>query len=262
MDDINIGIESVHTKSRTSWDKSTAEAKELYKTTLGNYLDMLVAPECVHCRDVYCTNHMEEMEDYTIAILESIEAAAQASLACTGGGRQAGGQHQAVPGWSDHIKPYADESRFWFAIWQSAGKPRAGGLHDAMIFSKRQYKHAIRRLKRANNKMQNDKFVQGILSGGVKIFQEIKKHRGKTKNISSRIDDQVGANNIANKFAGIYNQLYNQHENADDLKDVNDSIASKIVSDSIAEADKITNDVVRKALKHMKDGKKDAQYDF
>ena len=262
MDNIDIVTENIKTKRKVNWDKSTAEAKKLYLTTLARNLDKLAVPECVQCRDFHCITHMEELEDYTISVLESIEAAAQSSLACTGRSKQAGGQPQAVPGWSDYVKPYAEESRFWFATWQSAGKPRAGGLYDAMIYSKRQYKYAIRRLRRVNNKMQNDKFVQGILSGGVNIFQEIKKHQGKAKNISSRIDDQVGARNIANKFASIYENLYNQHENTAELEDVSNSIAREIKVESLVEADKITNEVVRKALKQMKGGKRDVQYDI
>ena len=262
MDNIDIATENIKTKRKVNWDKSTAEAKELYLTTLAKNLDKLSVPECVQCRDVHCITHMEELEDYTVSVLESIEAAAQSCLACTGRSKQAGGQPQAVPGWSDYVKPYAEESRFWFATWQSAGKPRAGGLYDAMIYSKRQYKYAIRRLRRVNNKMQNDKFVQGILSGGVNIFQEIKKHRGKAKNISSRIDDQVGAIDIANKFASIYENLYTQHEKTAELEDVENSIAREIKIESIVEADKITNEVVRKALKQMKGGKRDAQYDI
>ena len=77
-----------------------------------------------------------------------------------------------------------------------------------MIRSKCQYKYAVRRLKRANESIQNDKFVSGIMSGGVNIFNEIKKFRGVTKNCSSRIDEQVGAKNIANHLpAFIQNSI-------------------------------------------------------
>ena len=34
-------------------------------------------------------------------------------------------------------------------------------------------------MKRANDKIQNDKFVQSIIKGGVNIFDEIRKYRGK-----------------------------------------------------------------------------------
>ena len=75
--------------------------------------------------------------------------------------------------------------------------------------SKLQYKYAIRRLKRANQNIQNDKFIQSIIQGGSNIFAEIKRFRGKSSNCSSRIDGEVGSTDIANRFADIYSQLYN-----------------------------------------------------
>ena len=73
-----------------------------------------------------------------------------------------------------------------------------------MRWSRRQYKHAVRRLKRAGDKIRDDKFVTDLLDGGANIFQEIRKYRGKSTGCSSRVDDQVGASNIANQFANIY----------------------------------------------------------
>jgi hypothetical protein len=46
----------------------------------------------------------------------------------------------------------------------------------------------------------------------VNIFEEIKKYRGVSSTVSSRIDDEVGAANIANHFATIYSELYNRVE--------------------------------------------------
>ena len=106
--------------------------------------------------------------------------------------------------------------------------------------------------------MQNDLFVQCILSKGVNIFQEI---RGKVKTISSRIGDQVGSKDIANKFSSIYEKLYNQHENATDLEEIRLSIERLIEAESISEADKISVDLLMKALKYMKNGKRDVFYD-
>ena len=53
-------------------------------------------------------------------------------------------------------------------------------------------------------KIQNDKFVFGIINGGVNIFQEIRKFRGTSSTVSSRIDDEVGADDIAKHFVDIY----------------------------------------------------------
>jgi hypothetical protein len=214
------------------------------------------------CRDVHCTIHTEQIEDYTMALLETVEDVSKECLASSGGGSLESGKPHIIPGWNDYVKPYSEESKFWFATWRSAGKPGFGAIHDAMLYSKRQYKYAIRRLKRANEKLQNDKFVNGILTGGANIFNEIKKHRGISKNYSSRIDDQVGAKNIANRFADIYSRLYNQHDNGVEIAELNDSISETIGDWSLPDVDKITVDLVRKALKKMKNGKSDALHDL
>ena len=248
-------------RKKVNWGKSTTEARENYAVTLNERLSQLHIPDCVHCRDVHCSSHVEEIEDYTADVLETVELVAKECLAHSGGVNRSS-YPPVIPGWSDHVKPFLEESKFWFAVWQSAGKPRVGAVHDAMIFSKRQYKHAVRRLKRANNKIQNDKFVESLLSGGVNIFDEIKKHRGKTKNLSSRVDNEVGDINIANRFADIYSNLYNQHSNGDEFEDIKDTISASIGAWSMVDVDRITDDVVKKALKRMKNGKNDGLYDI
>ena len=107
------------------------------------------------------------------------------------------------PGWTEYVKPFSEESKFWCSVWLSAGKPGHGSLYDVMRDPKRQYSYAVRRLKKANDNIQNDQCVQAILRGGVDMFTKIKKFRGKTGNCSSRIDDQVGSKNIADRFADI-----------------------------------------------------------
>ena len=71
---------------------------------------------------------------------------------------------------------------------------------------------AVRRLNRAGDSIKNDKFVNSVIGGGVDIFREIRKARGKVATCSSRIDEEVGAANISNYFAEIYSDLYNRVE--------------------------------------------------
>ena len=115
-----------------------------------------------------------------------------------------------IPGWSEHVKPYSVECNFWYRVWLSAGKPPTGDLFMNMKQSKRQFKFAVRRLKKCKDKIQDEKFVSSLLQGGANIFQEIRKSRGKTATFRSRIDDEVGAHNIAEHFAVIYENLYNK----------------------------------------------------
>ena len=259
---IDGSTESVKNEKRVSWKKSSAEAHEHFLNTLANKLEHLDVPDCINCRDVHCTIHMEQIESYTMDLLETLESAAEECLHCTGGGKTDQVRQNATPGWTEYVKPFSEESKFWCAVWGSAGRPQQGDLYNAMMYSKRQYKYAIRRLKRANEKIQNDKFVQGILSGGVNIFNEIKKFRGKSNNCSSRIDDQVGAKNISNKFADIYSQLYNQHEQETDLGNLENDIHEAIGELSLVDVDRITVNLVEKALKKMKDGKNDSIFNI
>ena len=254
--------ESNHVRKRVNWRKSTVEARDIYTKTLDEKLTQLPIPECVSCKDVHCTIHRDQIEDYTVAILETVQTVAGESLSSSGGGRHGSSKPTAVPGWSEYVKPFSEESKFWFAVWQSAGRQSDGALYEAMMYSKRQYKHAVRRLKRVNNKIRNDKFVENLISGGVNIFSEIKKHRRIVKNHSSRIDDQVGDENIANRFADIYSDLYNQHETSAEVSDINDEVSALIGTWSIADADRITADMVMKALKILKTGKNDAMFDI
>ena len=75
-----------------------------------------------------------------------------------------------------------------------------------------------------NSRIQNDKFLESILRGGVNIFDEIKRFRGKAKQCSSRLDDEVGAANISQHFGNIYSDLYNK----DDLGHKFDTMCEEI----------------------------------
>ena len=263
FEEIDRNKEKAKNNSRVNWGKSSEAAKTNYSVTLATKLDMLDIPDSVSCRDIYCNMHMEQMENYTMSVLEAVQEASQECLACSGGGaRGQSGHSQVVPGWSEYVKPYAEDSRFWCAVWHSAGKPRGGAVYEAMLLSKRQYKYAVRRLKKANDKIQNDKFVQSILAGGINIFREIKKVRGNCSSFSSRIDEQVGPTDISNKFATIYEELYNQHDHGDDFQQLNHEITEDLSDSNLIDADKITVELVEKALKQMKTGKNDAIFDL
>ena len=131
-----------------------------------------------------------------------------------------------------------------------------------MRHSSNQYKYAVRRLKRANDKIQNDKFLNSIRGGGVAIFEEIKKFRGSSKTCSSRVDEEVGSSNIANHFAGIYSRLYNQAEHGQNFAEMCDQVNHGAGQGGQHQVGRITEDVVAKSLKMMKSNKNDALFDF
>ena len=127
-------------EKRVSWDKSTDQAKDLYRKTLGSRLDALEIPDCVMCMDVSCTEHSQDLEEYTLNILEAIESCSHENLALTGGSLPS--SRKVLPGWSEYVKPFQDNSKFWHSLWMSANKPTTGPLADVMRQSKHQFKYA------------------------------------------------------------------------------------------------------------------------
>ena len=256
---IDPSTEKPASQKRVNWDKASDQAKIKYQETLADRLGKVIVPTCIQCTDVHCIAHTEELEEYTMDILEAVECSAAECLPSTGGGN---GKSLIIPGWSEYVKPFCDESKFWYSVWLSAGQPQEGSLFSVMRDSKLQYKYAVRRLKRANQKIQNDKFLQGVVNGGTNIFKEIKKFRGTSMNCSSRIDGEVGSKNIANKFADIYSQLYNTHEHGPELEQLSMNVNAGVLENSVIHAERITADLVRRALGSMKSAKSDAIFNF
>ena len=133
------------------------------------------------------------------------------------------------------MKPYQTESLFWHGLWSAANTPTAGPLFEAMRQSKNQYKYAVRRLKNAGDKVQNDLFVNSLLNKKSNIFKEIKKFRGNGESTSSRIDEEVGSSNIANHFASIYRDIYNKVELGEKFDKLSNDIKSEVIQEDFAQ---------------------------
>ena len=260
---LRVDVEECSSQPRTSWSKASDEARNRYKANVAAKLEELEIPGCIFCMDLHCNEHTDSISDYTTAVLESVEAAARDSLpVSTPSTRGRCKPSSKLPGWSELVKPFYEESKFWHKLWESAGKPRQGQLLQLMNQSKQQYKYALRRVQRAKNKIQNDKFATGLLTGGVNIFTEIKKFRGNTKGCSSTVDGEVGASNIANNFADQYRNLYNQAETGASLTNLKVKLDKEIMKEDLFEVHRVTESVVKQGLNLMKANKSDAIFDF
>ena len=258
--DINISEEKVTSTKHIEWSAATEGAKQAYQSRLGEELSHFGAPECALCTDMHCSIHDQDLEVYTVDILETIQNVARDTLPISGGGNSS--KKKTTPGWSEHVLPYQEESKFWHSLWDSAGRPNTGHLYQAMKEARQQYKFAIRRLRKAGESIQNDKFVNSILKGGANIFKEIKRFRGKGGMCSSRIDEEVGSTNISNYFADIYRNLYNKVEHRDKFTELCNQIDTEVGQHSMQQVDKINDTLVLKALKMMKSNKRDALFDI
>ena len=260
--ELDTKSEKVASVKRVKWSTATEESKSAYKQQLAAQLLSLPVPECAVCDQVHCPDHKEDIETYTIEVLEAIENAAKNTLPISTIGESKSKRKKTTPGWSEFVKPYLEESKFWKNLWVSAGKPTTGDLFNVMKNSKLQYKYAVRRLKRAGESIQNNKFVDSIVNGGVNIYEEIKKFRGTGMSCSSRIDEEVGSTNIADHFAGIYSELYNRVEHGADIQVLSNDIEKSVRQDSMDQVNRINEKVVMQALKQMKGNKNDALFMF
>ena len=103
-------------------------------------------------------------------------------------------------------------------------------------------------------------FLKSVINGSSNIFQEIRKYRGVSSTFSSRIDNEVGATNIANHFADIYAELYNRVELGEEFEETTNSINTSVTNESAVQLDRVNEAVIIEALKHMKTNKHDENF--
>ena len=184
------------------------------------------------------------------------------SLPLISGGSGSKNRRSKVAGWTEFVKPYAEENKFWSKSWHDAGRPKCGPLYDGMKHARSQYSYAVRRLKRCNDIIQNDKLLESLNNNTcTNIFNEIRKLRGSQKSVSCRIDDKVDAQEISNHFAGIYSDLFNNVRNGDKLNQISNRITKNVGNHCINQLDKVNEALIESALKKMKSCKRDSVFD-
>ena len=260
VEDLNLYTEKLPSQIRINWNKASEAAKTSFKETVKKNLDEITLPKCLSCANLHCKVHDPEIEEYTLDVLEAIETAGKHCLPKTCSGKNIKGN--SIPGWTEFVKPYADESKFWHSLWLSQGKPLGGYVYECMKRSKHGYKYAIRRLKKCNDKIQNEKFISGLIGQGKNIFEEIRKIRGSRNTFSSRIDQVVGSDEIAQHFAGTYSKLYNRVKNGHELLSLAKTIDDNVNETSLSDLDRVNEELIRKALHKLKPNKRDSLFDL
>ena len=96
--------------------------------------------------NVHCCDHSVEIENYTINVIEALEKASMDCLPINFG-RCRKKRKGNVPGWTEHVKPHCEDSKFWYSVWRSLGKPCSGYVFERMKSSNHQYKSAKRRVQ-------------------------------------------------------------------------------------------------------------------
>ena len=73
------------------------------------------------------------------------------------------------------VQPYQETTKFWYLVWQSAGKPLNTELHRIMKVTRNKYHYQIRRCKRIEDFLRNKKIVENRFDNDLDLFKEIKK---------------------------------------------------------------------------------------
>ena len=254
----NVEKHEVEQKSqeKVMWDNTSLGAIENYKDTLDMLLSDVHLPECINCKDLRCNDHKEEIDEYILSVLDSVQVASKECLPISGKKSQKK-KNKTIPGWSEYVKPFSEDSNFWSSVWISAGRPKEGNLFTNMKKSKQQYKYSIRRLKKCNEIMERENFLESLLSSSGDIFKEIRRFRGKAQTVSSKIDNATEATAIANVFAEKYKNLYNNRNISSNHVLIESQIDVEISNESMKTVEKIDTNVVKEALKKMKPNKHD-----
>ena len=112
----------------------------------------------MECRDVHCKNvhRLKQIDDYTQNVLDTVDLVIK-GVASTK--RQNHTAAKVVPGWSDLVKPFSDDAKFWHAIWTSANKPLNTELHHIMKRTRNRYHYALQKFERAAEHIKRDKLM-------------------------------------------------------------------------------------------------------
>ena len=110
-------------------------------------LSQVSVPRCLDCRDVHCSDscHFLDIDVYTKDIFSAIDRCIENVAKKQ---RNNIPKAKVVPGWSELVRPFCDQAKFWNAVWISAGKPLNCVLHNIMKRTRNQYHYAIRKCKR------------------------------------------------------------------------------------------------------------------
>ena len=275
---IKIDVESIPDKAkklsfskprRPAWAKATPEDKADYTALLEEKLEQLVLPDSLLCGNVHCQNetHFKERDSLVLDMMTSVIECSHVCIPLSSRVNPSIGDpssncpiQKAIPGWKEEIHPLRTDSLFWHAVWVSAGRPNKGALHSVMAWSRNKFHYGVRRAKRKANSMRAADLQEAAGKGDHDLMEEMKKTVGKQTvcdTMPESLEGEVTEDGIINKFKELYGALYNSCPSKSAMTILKDKLSSLLTSDSLAEVQKITGDVVKNACMRMKPGKTD-----
>ena len=142
-----ISLPSLPTKytkpSRIDWSKANDSHEHTYCDMLSNYISPL-PPEITSCVLPGCKRHQTMLDNYAQSLINSL---LQCAHDCFPSTRKRPGRR--LVGWNNcAVDTFKKSANLWYKIWNEAGCPSSGVLHQIKKSTKSRYKYEIRRLKR------------------------------------------------------------------------------------------------------------------
>ena len=108
--------------------------------------------------------------------------------------------------------------------------------------------------------IKKNKVLDACINGEGDIFKEIKSFRNSAQTVSTSMDGVQ--QNIQEHFKDIYSKLFNSHNDADAIIDIEREVQSRVNQSHVKDVEKVTPDLVKEAVKHLKNNKSDPTYSF
>ena len=82
---------------------------------------------------------------------------------------------ELLPNWNTVISPLKKDSKFWHAIWISAGRPSKGGLYQVMCYVRAKYHRAVKQAKREVGRFKAENLINAAEYGNSVWVEELQK---------------------------------------------------------------------------------------
>ena len=258
-----INVKAAHPSNpKPSWKRASNDEKELFTNVLKADLESIDILDNL-CDDVHCRKpeHLEAADEYLDKIVSAMENACETALpkATTKTGLK-NDKSKKVAGWNDEVKKHQDDAQFWFAIWNSAGRPINCELHRIMKRTRNIFHLVLRKCRKSEDKIKSNKLLEACLNNDKNIFDEIKKLRKCNTDVVNSIDGE--AENVENHFANIYENLYTSVDDRADVLEISKKLEHQINILSLNDVARVTPEVIKDAIKKLNAGKSDPSFCF
>ena len=129
------------------------------------------------------------------------------------------------------------------------------------VDARRQYHHAILRVKRNRKKHQAEELLVASMEGDVQLLRAMKTIRKGGNSAATELPDTVGGAegevNIAEMFKESYENLYNSASTEQEMIELKAQVQDLIGIACMDEVSKVTGDIVREAVAKLRPNKSD-----